>query len=104
MSHSNWITITSGASGSGNGSVNYSVATNTTTTARSGVIAIAGVSVSVDAGGHSAVLFESGHGERQCGSNNRQRGCVGSISDRLLDRSEQQRLDHDYLRRVRHRK
>jgi peptidyl-Asp metalloendopeptidase len=42
-----WITFTSGASGTGNGTVGYTVAANSAATARTGVIAVAGRTLTI---------------------------------------------------------
>jgi hypothetical protein len=46
-SSASWITITAGANGTGSGSVNYDVAPNTVTASRTGIITIAGQTMTV---------------------------------------------------------
>ena len=46
-----WITITAGSSGTGSGTTSYSVAANTSATARTGVLTIAGQTVTVTQAG-----------------------------------------------------
>jgi Zn-dependent metalloprotease len=69
LSHSSFITVTSGGFSTGNGTVGYSVAANTLTTSRTGTLTIAGQTFTVtqagaSGGGCSNVLvnpgFESG--------------------------------------------
>jgi hypothetical protein len=55
-----WITIQSGLAGSGNGSVSYSVASNPGSSARSGVLTIAGQSVTVQQGVASGADLSGG--------------------------------------------
>jgi len=52
-SNAGFITITGGASGSGSGAVSYSVTMNTATTSRSGMITVAGQTVTISQAGMS---------------------------------------------------
>ena len=53
VSHTSWVTITSGSGGTGNGTVNYSVAANAGSSSRTGTMIIAGQTFTVTQNGPS---------------------------------------------------